>query len=408
MEKPKSVMYVPLYYSNLYKSVPDGEDVIYSLYYKVSFKEAVVEAFKMYKFWHTHLLITARGLYFGWYNRKKGPRVKFINWSMIKKINGSTIKIKKLPYKLKPKRERNFETWRSYRNRNKEISANLQNLLLQGIKINLNEQSKRRELEKGLPEPEIRLLQLMERRKNMREKYRFEPGVHYVDIKEGKLRNQMHALLLDLPFIELAIILFIVDLSLSRFYSYLNISTLVILMICLGFIGFHRLIVKYYNYKLPQRDDFSLKDEKSLLHYLDYKEKSLGIGIKKEKGIELYNNVIAKKDEELLKKYKERIEKYKERIEKHQQRLKKMREERLQKYYETIDELLEMNVNEWKQYLEKNINGIKKSIESGLDYFEKKKSLQTHNIYHLSSLEDKLEDSLNFPSLIKRLGFSVI
>ena len=98
--------------------------------------------------------------------------------------------------------------------------------------------------------------------------------------------------------------------------------------------------------------------------------------------------MIVKKDEERLKKYKERIEKQ-------LQMFKKIREERLQKYNETIDELLEMNVNEWKQYLEKTINGIKKTIESGLDYFEKKKSLQTHNIYHLSSLEVRLEDRKN-------------
>ena len=102
MEKPKSGMYVPLYYSNIYKTIPEGENVLYSLYYKVSFKEATVavKLFKMYKFWHTHLLITARGLYFGWYNRKKGPSVKFVNWLSVKKINRSTIKIKKLPLKL--------------------------------------------------------------------------------------------------------------------------------------------------------------------------------------------------------------------------------------------------------------------------------------------------------------------
>lgn len=211
-----------------------------------------------------------------------------------------------------------------------------------------------------------------------------------MDIKKGKMKNQVYAFLLDLPFIELGILalLLLVLLPLIFSWPYLDVSALIIVVVCLGFIGFHRLIVRYYNYKLPQRDDFSLKDEKSLLHYLDYKEKSLGIGIKKEKGIELYNNMIVKKDEERLKQYKERIEKQ-------QQMFKKMREERLQKYYETIDELLEMNVNEWKQYLEKTINGIKKTIESGLDYFEKKKSLQTHNIYHLSSLEVRLEDRKN-------------
>ncbi|NHJ22829.1 MAG: hypothetical protein EAX91_17940, partial [Candidatus Lokiarchaeota archaeon] len=115
-----SGMFIPLHYSNLYKVVPEGENIIYSLYYKANLFEW--GPFSTRKIWHTHLLITTNGLYFGWYQKRKPPNVKFVNWLAVKKFSRSKIKIKRAIYHLKPKRERNFETRRDFRNRKKDVS----------------------------------------------------------------------------------------------------------------------------------------------------------------------------------------------------------------------------------------------------------------------------------------------
>jgi hypothetical protein len=171
MPKPRKVnsnsgMYIPLYYSNLFKTVPEGEDIIYSAYFKVNLFDT--SSFTQRKIWHTHLLITTNGLYFGWYQRNKHPRVKFVSWLKVKRISWRKIRIKSAQFTIKPKREKNFETWKEYRNRKKEISKSIKNLMRRGKDKKISEKSKQYNLER------------------LQNYYKYGPIVGYVDIKMEK------------------------------------------------------------------------------------------------------------------------------------------------------------------------------------------------------------------------------
>ena len=109
MEKPNSGMYVPLHYSNLYKAVPEGEKILYSIFSKIILMGCDVNFQGQKKIWHSHLLITTKGMYFGKYQRTRQPLIVFISWLMVKNVRGSKIKTIKPKYILKPKREINLE-----------------------------------------------------------------------------------------------------------------------------------------------------------------------------------------------------------------------------------------------------------------------------------------------------------
>ena len=648
MEKSKSGMFIPLFYSNLHKSVREKEDIKYSVYYKVNDRNE----YSTKILWHTHVLITTKGLYFGWYQKRKPARVKHVSWLAVKKTNRNTIRFKTSGYKLKPKRERNFETRKSFHERKKDISSNIKTLMRKGREINLSEISKQRELSKIRPKSERSVLQeilgdkwkedyrIAEEAINLERKLRgedsFKPTVDYVDIKKGKMKNQMNSIILDLTLIIVFLLPILVILRVAQInrLDFMGVYSFSFLIPYIGFIAYHRWRVRKKNLEIPQFEDYSWREGKKLLHYLEYKEKSMGrlmprffanfksfnkglkaykirnfeesitflkpildtepkvVGVwyvlleclyylgeweemgrygqeaikinptagviyvwlgeanKKlgkieqakndfkegikllelelmddpkednlinmlghvylklgnfekgikfnkealkitpksehhshgigyayrklgdihraikylemslkfnpkhshawydlgliyeekgelEKAIKHYEKAVefspqwvklrerlfsikpdspallitapSVKDKKATKRSKEpdsyydkfaerkddKMQKYKERKEKQQQMFKEMRKERLQKYTKTITELLEMNVNEWEQYLEKSINGIERTIDTGLDYFEKKKSLQTHDIYLFLSLENKLEDRKN-------------
>ena len=255
-DSSNSGMFVPLYYSNLYKSIPKGEDIIYSIYYKVNLFE--ISSFSNRKIWHTHLLITTKGLYFGWYQRNKHPKVKFVSWLDVKKISRRKIRIKSAQYTIKPKREKNFETWREYRNRKREVSGNIKNLMRKGKDKKLSEISKQ-----------------MEETINLERKLRgvdgFKPIEQYVDIKKGKMKDQVNFLLLDLV-LFIVFLLPIIFLLRVAPYSPLGLVSLSFLTY-LGFLVFHRWRVRKHNFEIPHQEDFSWKEGKKLLHYIDSKEK---------------------------------------------------------------------------------------------------------------------------------------
>lgn len=200
MEKPKSGMYVPLLYSNLYKAVPKGEDILYSLFYKAFLRRLN----RSDKTWYTHILVTTNGFYFGWYQEKDQLKVIYVRWSIVKKINKRKIKIKSIHPVLKPKRERNFETWRSFRNRKREFSANIQNIMHPEKKRNVNES---KQLEKLLnffddkhpsddkyEEVYDYTLDRMKKKVSAHDPYERRTSYDYVDMRKKKMPIQ-HSIL---------------------------------------------------------------------------------------------------------------------------------------------------------------------------------------------------------------------
>jgi len=253
VEIPKSGKYIPLYYSNLFKAVPEGEEIIYSVYYKVNLFE--VSFSNTRKIWHTHLLITTKGLYFGWFQRNKHPKVKFVSWLDVKKISRRKIRVKSAQYTIKPKREKNFETWREYRNRKKEISDNIKHLMHKG-------------------KEEFRTVEeTVNLERNLRSDYKYGPTMPYVDIKKRIMKDQVNFLLLDLVLISVFLLPMIFLLRVVP-YSPLGLISLSFLTY-LGSLIFHRWRVRKHNFEIPHLEDFSGKEGKKLLHNIEYKEKQV-------------------------------------------------------------------------------------------------------------------------------------
>lgn len=184
MENLKSGMYIPIYYSNLYKAVPEGEDILYSLFTKVILIGTDTGFGRQKKIWHSHLLITSKGLYFAKYQWRKQPRVKFISWLMVKEIRGNKIKSIKPRFILKPKRERNLESRRNYQIRKKKITKNIQRIMQQGKKIILDEFIEKKSSFMQMTERERNLLKYV-----LKDQYLddFKKKVGIIDKNQGRL-----------------------------------------------------------------------------------------------------------------------------------------------------------------------------------------------------------------------------
>jgi len=313
MENSNTGMYVPLYYSNLYKAVPEGEGVIYSLFTKVILMGRDVNFQGQKKIWHSHLLITTKGMYFGKYQRTRQPITVFISWLMVKKVRGNKIKTIKPQYTLKPKRERNFETKERYQIRKKELTINLQNIMQQGKKIILKEFIKQENFYRVMSQRERNLLKFLLGDQYiddfdkvvvsiLRTRYiigndRIEPKNYYVDIRKQRISNQINSVTIEIiAFLPLFLIFFFSwnTLKINLWDSFGDFM-LILGIIYSGFLILDRIRIRTLNFKIPQLDDFPLENGNDFLKYLDYKEKSLGINIGGGDGPELYNDILVKK-----------------------------------------------------------------------------------------------------------------
>jgi len=300
MEKLNSGMYIPIYYSNLYKSVPEGEDILYSIFTKVILTGRDVNFHGQKKIWHSHLLITTKGMYFGKYQRTRQSIIVFISWLMVKKVRGNKIKTIKPQYTLKPKRERNLESKEKYQIRKQELTVNLQNIMQQGKKIILKEFMKKKNFYRVMSQRERNLLKFLLGNQYiddfdkvvvsiLRTRYligndRIEPKTYYVDIRKHRISNQINSITIE--------IIAFLPLFLIFFFSWstqginprdsLGDSMLTLGIVYSVFLILDRIRIRMLNFKIPQLDDFPLENGNDFLKYLDYKEKSLGIGFKKK------------------------------------------------------------------------------------------------------------------------------
>lgn len=269
-----SEIHIPLYYSNLQNFIPEGEDVIYSAFYKVIFKEGDIDLFKINKMWDTHVLFTKKGFYYGEYQRKMRPKVKFVSWSMVKKIKKKTIKLSRSGYKLKIKRETNFESRRAYKTRKQEFLAKIQPIMKEGIKLISAEFLKRSESIKINAEKEKtqlrnllgdkyeegfgKVIELIKLERHLRGEDKIGFNAFYKDIRKNVMKNQVYMLAVDLIFASFALMFLPMSILLGLFvvFDELTISTMITSLILLILTGFHWFWIRKKNFALKKEVEF--------------------------------------------------------------------------------------------------------------------------------------------------------
>ncbi|MFX0001193.1 MAG: tetratricopeptide repeat protein [Candidatus Hermodarchaeota archaeon] len=276
-----SEIHIPLYYSNLQNFIPEGEDVIYSAFYKVSFKESISDPFKINKMWDTHVLFTKKGFYYGEYQRKMLPNVKYVSWSMVKKITKKTIKLSRPGYKLKITRELNFESRRTYKTRMREFLSKIQPIMEEGIKIAPTEFLKQIESNKINAEKEKtqlcnilgdkyekgfdKVIELIKFERHLRGEDKVGTGAFYKDIRKNRMKNQVHMQAIDLivAVYGLAFLPMSILLGIFLILNELTISIMIASLILLILTGFHRYWIRKKNFELKKESE-SFKQAKGI------------------------------------------------------------------------------------------------------------------------------------------------
>jgi len=412
MEKPKLGEYISLYYSNLHKSVPKGEDILYSLFTKVILIGTDTGFGRQKKIWHSHLLITSKGLYFAKYQWRKQPRVKFISWLMVKEICENRIKTIKPRFILKPKRERNLESRGMYQKRKKKLALELLNLMHKGKKIIMDELIGQRNIFVAMSQRERDSLKYLLKDQYIDDFNKITASVIstryflgrdrsklkalYVDIKKQRLKNQVNSVTLEIFILILVLFFLIFLMEVVRIipWDYTLVSLQIIGVFYSIFLIFDRLRIRKVNFKIPQLKENPLKDGKDFEKYIEYKEQFLMDEFKEKQRSEYENKPNYEYMENELKKLKESHERL-------EQIINKRKEEQLKRYADTINKLQEMNAHEWEQYLEELIRKMERALKLNLDYFERKQNLTSFNIYQYSALEDVLEDRKNLLANLK-------
>ncbi|MFW9819372.1 MAG: tetratricopeptide repeat protein [Candidatus Thorarchaeota archaeon] len=270
-------IYIPLYYSNLQNYIPDGEEILYSAFYKVFYKESYLDPFKSNKKWDTHVLITRKGIYFGQYQRKWQPRVKYIGWHMVKKIKKKSIKISRLEYKFKIKREPNIENRKNFKIRKKEAYSKLLSIMNEGVKIVPKEFLKQLKSSRIKAENEKVQLQeiigdkyekrfdkvfdILQFQKHLRGDYRFGRNALYKDIRKNRMINQVQweTIHLILAIYGLAFLPMSIALGIFLVFNELVFSIMISSLILLTLILFHRYWIRKKNFELRKDVKFFKK-----------------------------------------------------------------------------------------------------------------------------------------------------
>ena len=193
-----SDIHIPLFYSNLQDFIPEDEIIIYSTFYKLIMKSTFKSNYPLFfipKAWITHVLLTSKGIYFGEYQRRNPPVVRYIDWRQIQKIKGSKIKIEE-GYQFKPIREPNFESIKSFRKRKREFSSKIKPIV-----------EKRKTREKLFGRSPISIYST------------YLNSHHYKDIRKNEMTNQLKMVNLVITLVIFFLVCF-VELYIARLYPY--------------------------------------------------------------------------------------------------------------------------------------------------------------------------------------------
>jgi len=240
----------------------------------VLFKESTADPFKANKMWDTHVVFTKKGFYYGEYQRRMRPKVKYVSWRIVKKINNKSIKLSRPGLKLKIKREPNFESRKAYQTRKRDFLTKIQPIMEEGIKISpteflkqfesnrINAEKEKTQLrnilgdkyEKGFD----KVIELVKLERHLRGEDKVGPGAFYKDIRKNRMKNQVHMQAIDLivasyglAFLPLSILL-----GIFLIFNVLTISIMITSIILLVLTGFHRYWIRKKKFALKKDVEF--------------------------------------------------------------------------------------------------------------------------------------------------------
>jgi tetratricopeptide (TPR) repeat protein len=267
-------IYIPLYYSNLQNFIPQGEEILYSAFYKIFFKASNLDPFRINTKWDTHILITRKGIYFGQYQRKWKPRVKHLSWRMVKKIKKNSIKISRFEYKFKIKREPNIESRKAFKVRKKEAYLKLQSIMDECMQIAPTEVLKQFESSKINTEYEKtqlrnilgnkyekgfdKVIDLVRIGRHLSGADKIGGRAFYKDIRKNRMKNQVHWDAIHLSLAIFGLLLLSVSALNIIFLGIIEIlfSFMIFSLILLALILFHRFLIHKKKFEL--RRDFKI------------------------------------------------------------------------------------------------------------------------------------------------------
>ncbi len=257
-----TILYIPLYYSNLQLVVPKDEEILFSAFYKVLFKENMIDPFKANKKWDTHVLFTNKGFYCGEYQRKRQPKVKFISWGRVKKIKKKSLVLSNYTFKMK--REPNFESIKDFRKRKNEFLEKIQPIMNEGIKHHFAEFSElttfsereRTRPTKVFGDKDVvkfrRMMEFMELQRRKSREDKISHGTIYKDMRKKRMKNKVNMQVFDLIIASFTLPLLFPSIYLyasKELVGFAN-SMLTVSIIILVTIGFHRYWIRKSSFTL--------------------------------------------------------------------------------------------------------------------------------------------------------------